>query len=177
MIHRILVPLDGSKLAEKALETSVELATALKGEVLMVRVVPPAVPGRFYSPHMLDELQEAQVREAESYLGECKDERAKTDVQVETRVITGEAAKSLVDLADENDIDLIVMSSHGLGGRGWAVFGSVAQKVLHTSKPPVLIVRPDRAAWEREEEEEEELDDSVMLDEMKKASAGRSALP
>lgn len=173
MIKRILVPLDGSPLAEGALDAAIEMATALKGNVTLLRVVPPAVPGRFYAPHMLDELREAQVREAEAYLDEAK-ERLK-DVPVDTHVLTGEVAKTVVDFAGENQSDLIAMSSHGLGGRGWQVFGSVAQKVLHSASQPVLIVRPPKSAWEREEEEEEERDDEAMLNELARAGTQRQA--
>lgn len=176
MIKNILVPLDGSTMAEAALDVAIELAKGLNGKIALLRVVPPIVPGRFYAPHMLEELQEAQVREAETYLKELE-QRTQDGVTVELRVMTGEVAKTVGDFADANQSDLLVMSSHGLGGRGWQVFGSVAQKVLHSAKQPVLIVNPNQAAWEREEEEEEGRDDEAKLREMEQASAGRSALP
>ena len=177
MIENMLVPLDGSKLAEQALDVAVDMAVGLNSKIVLCRVVPPPVPGRFYSAHMLDELQEAQVREAEAYLAECEQARLQSGLAVESHVETGEVATTVVDFAQANQCDMIVMSSHGLGGRGWNVFGSVAQKVLNSAKQPVLIVKPDPAAWELEEEDEEEKDDEAMFDELAKAGAGRVALP
>ncbi len=177
MIKRILVPLDGSKMAEEALDVAAELAKGLSGAIVLLRVVAPPVPGRFYAPHMLDELQEAQVREAEAYIEEVAERSGADDLGVDTHVPTGEVADTIIGSAEVEHCDLIVMGSHGLGGRGWHVFGSVAQKVLQSAKSPVLIVKPSQAAWEREEEEEEGRDDVAMLDETAQASAGRLALP
>jgi nucleotide-binding universal stress UspA family protein len=177
MIQNVLVSLDGSALAEQALDVAREMAKGLNAHLTLCRVVSPPVPGRFYAPGMLDELREAQIREAEAYLEERKADCEKDGSLVETKVMTGEAARTIVTLAGDSSSDLIVMSSHGLGGRGWAVFGSVAQKVLHSAEQPVLIVKPDRAAWEREEEDEEELDDAAAIAAMEKASEGRQKLP
>ncbi len=175
MIKRILVPLDGSKMAEEALNVATELAKGLSGTIVLLRVVPPIVPGRFYAPRMLEELREAQVREAEAYLQDLTEPQAKNGVTVKASVMTGEVAKTVVDFADTNQCDLIVMSSHGLGGRGWQVFGSVAQKVLHSAKSPVLIVKPNQAAWEREEEEEEARDDEAMIGQLTQTQAGKES--
>ncbi len=175
MIKRILVPLDGSELAEEALNVAGELAQGLSGEVILLRVVPPPVPGRFYAPHMPDELQEAQVREAEAYMEEARHKLAQ-GIKIDAHVLSGEVAATLIEFAASKDYDLIVMSSHGLGGRGWQVFGSVAQKVLHGASRPILIVRPGAAGWEREEEQEESRDDEALLDEMALANAESSAV-
>ncbi len=175
MIKRILVPLDGSEIAEEALNIAGELAQGLSGEITVLRVVPPPVPGRFYAPHLLDELQEAQVREAEAYVEEAR-HRLADGVNVDTHVLCGEVAATLLEYAESEDCDLIVMSSHGLGGRGWQVFGSVAQKVLHAAGRPVLIVRPGDAEWEREEEREEGRGDEALLDQMALANAESTAM-
>ncbi len=175
MIKRILVPLDGSEIAEEALNVAGELAQGLSGDVTLLRVVPPPVPGRFYAPHILEELREAQVREAEAYVEEARHKLA-DGVTVDAHVLSGEVAATLLEFAESKDYDLIVMSSHGLGGRGWQVFGSVAQKVLHASSRPILIVRPGAAEWEREEEQEESRDDEALLDQMALANAESSAM-
>jgi nucleotide-binding universal stress UspA family protein len=174
MITNVLVPLDGSKMAEQALAVAVELAKGLHGKIVLLRVVAPVVPGRFYAPHMLGELQEAQIREAEAYLKELTESRAQDDVPLEANVMTGEVAKTVVNFAVTNQCDLIAMSSHGLGGRGWQVFGSVAQKVLHSAKSPVLIVKPSQTAWEREEEEEERRDDDAMVGQLARTQVGKA---
>ncbi len=171
MIKRLLVPLDGSEFAEQALTTAGELAEGLDGTVILVRVVPPPVPGRFYAPTLLEELQEAQVREAEAYLDSVAVRLKRDRLHVDTHVLSGEVAATLVRFARFEPCELIVMGSHGLGGVGWHVFGSVAQKVLHSSRCPVLIVRPTPAEWEREEELEEQQADQALLHELSRSRA------
>jgi len=175
MIKRILLPLDGSKMAEEALDVATDLAKGLSGTIVLLRVVEPPVPGRFYAPHMLDELQEAQAHEAEAYMEEVVERIATDGPGIDTRVPTGEVADTIIRSAEAEQCDLIVMGSHGLGGRGWYVFGSVAQKVLHSAKSPVLIVKPSQAAWEREEEEEEGRDDEALLGQLTRTQAGEES--
>lgn len=174
MIKRLLVPLDGSDLAEEALRIAGDMAEGVNGVLVLARVVPPPVPGRFYAPNLLEQVQEAQAKEAEAYL-EALAERLKKDrLHVETRVLKGEVAATLVRLAEQERCELIAMSSHGLGGLGWHVFGSVAQKVLHSSRCPVLIVRPAVTEYDREEEKEEQLLDEALLSELSSGEpAGR----
>ena len=172
MIRRLLVPLDGSRFAERALLIAGNLAESVSGELVLVRVVPPPVPGRFYGPNLLDQLQEAQRKEATAYLAATA-ARLKLDrLVVETHVLLGPAAETIARLAVDSRCDLIVMSLHGLAGAGWRVFGSVAQKVLHTAPCPILIVRPTDAELEGEEEEEELMADDALLHEL--AESGRT---
>ena len=166
MIKRLLVPLDGSELAEEALVIAGDLAESLDGVIVLARVVPPPVPGRFYAPNLLEQVREAQTREAEAYLASAAERLKEDRLHVETRVEAGEVATTLVRLAEQERCQLIVMGSHGLGGLGWHVFGSVAQKVLHASHCPVLIVRPTPAEMEREEETEEREADAALLNEL-----------
>ncbi len=171
MIERLLVPLDGSELAEEALRIAGEMAESADGVLVLSRVVPPPVPGRFYAPNLLEQVQEAQVKEAEVYLAAVAGRLREDRLHVETRVLTGDVPSTLVRLAQQERCDVIVMSSHGLGGVGWHVFGSVAQKVLHSSRCPVLIVRPSPGEFEREEEKEEQLTDQALLSELSGSEA------
>jgi nucleotide-binding universal stress UspA family protein len=166
MIKRLLVPLDGSHLAEQALKFAADVAEATSGTIVATRVVAPPVPGRFYAANLLDQLREAQQKEAEAYLTSVAERLRGDRVAVETRVAYGPVAETLVALAERERCDIIVMSSHGLGGIGWQVFGSVAQKVLHSSRCPVLIVPTSEAEFVREEEEEEGQADSALLGEL-----------
>ncbi len=167
MIKRLLVPLDGSELAERALVVAGDLAESLNAVIVLARVVPPPAPGRFYAANLLEQVQEAQAKEADAYLASVA-KRLKADrLSVETRVLSGDVATALVRCAMEARCELIVMGSHGLGGLGSQVFGSVAQKVLHTSSCPVLIVRPTTEdVFEREEEREEQQADRALIGEL-----------
>ncbi len=167
MIKRLLVPLDGSELAERALVVAGDLAESLNAVIVLARVVPPPVPGRFYAAHLLEQVQEAQAREAEAYLSSVAERLRADRLSVETKVLSGDIAPALVRWAAEARCELIVMGSHGLGGLGSQVFGSVAQKVLHTSSCPVLVVRPTtEEIFEREEELEEAQADRALIGEL-----------
>jgi len=149
MIKCIVVPLDGSKMAEKALDHAVDLAKALDATVTLVRVVVPA-PDRPPSP-MPDPLLEEQKNEAEEYLQGVTERLRALKVDVRSHLFVGDPAQHIIRLTEFDECDLVVMSSHGLGGGDWHVFGSVAQKVLHHAHVPVMIAR-----WAVEEEPEDE---------------------
>lgn len=175
MIKRLLVPLDGSELSERALVMAADLAESLNATIVLARVVPPPVTGRFYAASLLEQVQEAHMKEAQEYINSVA-QRAKGDrLSVQTRVLMGDVPTTLIRLARQADCDLIVMGSHGMGGLGWQVFGSVAQKVLHGSAVPVLIVRSTPEEFEREEEKEEALSDQALLGEMSRSQGGERA--
>ena len=175
MIKRLLVPLDGSHLAEQALKVAGDVAEGTSATIVVARVVPPPIPGRFYAPNLLDQLQAAQLKETEAYLSSIAERLRGDRLSVETRAASGAVADTLVGLAASERCDIIVMSSHGLGGVGWRVFGSVAQKVLHSAPCPILIVRPSQDELDREEEEEEEQADAALLGELTQSQQRRAS--
>jgi len=124
-INRIIVPIDGSALACQALPLATELARSAHAELILIQAVASA----------------ALRNQATSMLGSLADQLRTHEVDVRTRVVTGHAAEVLVDEAAQCRADLIVMATHGYGGlRRWAL-GSVADKVLHTSATPLILVR------------------------------------
>jgi nucleotide-binding universal stress UspA family protein len=128
--------------------------------------VPPPVPGRFYAPKLLEQVEDAQRREAEAYLAEVAERLRADRLRVETHVLMGEAALAIVQFAEHQGCHMIVMCSHGMGGLAKQVFGSVSQKVLYASTRPVLIIRPSPPELEREEEFEERAADEAILQEL-----------
>lgn len=137
-IERILVPLDGSDLAEAALETALDiLAEQPTTTLVLVR----AAETTHSSGAGADE-RARDIREAESYLnGVAAGLRECGITRVKTAVWRGPAAPTIVEVAGTEKIDLIVMSSHGRGGGGRMIFGSVAESVLHGTRTPILLVR------------------------------------
>lgn len=138
---KIMVPLDGSRLAEVALPEAFEFgrrgATVLLLRAAEATRLPAADP---------TESQVAVVREAEGYLVSVAARARKAGVEkVETSVWYGPPAESIIDAARVRDIDLIVMSSHGRSGLGRLVLGSVAETVLRGTTTPILLLR-DREA-------------------------------
>lgn len=137
MLSRILVPLDGSPLAEAVMPQVAELAAVRKAEVVLLRVaLAHAFPGA--------DPVEAQVRaveEAESYLGKLESDLVAHGLTVKSVVRYGHAAEEILDHARVGGVTLIAMSTHGRSGiRRW-VLGSVAETVVRHSPVPVLLLR------------------------------------
>lgn len=148
MFKRILVPLDGSELAETALPYAVELARKFDGRLLLFSATPlPVVsvdPGEYpftgydYVPELGEHLQ----NETQSYLEEKQQALAAQGIGADVRVEQGnQPAELILTVAEGDAVDAIVMSTHGRGGvRRW-VYGSVADKVLRHADVPVLLIR------------------------------------
>jgi len=144
-IDRILVPLDGSRLAEQALSEAIELAKANKSEIWLLQSVEfPEYWGEEYAgmhamPALIStEEQEAAARE---YLRQSAEQLTSAGISVQIVVTTGHAASAISDVVADNEIDLIVMSTHGRSGLSRWVFGSVAEKVVRLAECPVLLIR------------------------------------
>lgn len=152
MFTRILVPLDGSKRAERALPIAARLARASHGTIVLLQAVGIPAESSAYTyggyvaqttPALTQEVLDAEQAGAQAYLAAKQQSEALAGIQVETKVLVGTAAATIEDLADDEDIDLIVMCSHGdTGFKRWVV-GSVAQKVARHSQVPVLVLRED----------------------------------
>lgn len=132
----ILVPLDGSALAARALPYAVTLARASHARLSLVRAaLAHPLPGADPS-----EAQAAVVQRAERELEATAESLRSGGLTVETHVYYDEAARAIVDATERQAVDLVVMSTHGHGGLGRWVYGSVADRVLRRVAAPVLLV-------------------------------------
>jgi nucleotide-binding universal stress UspA family protein len=138
----VLVPLDGSRLAETVLEPAIGFARD-GAKIVLLRAAE--------APSTLSDVVAAQVdamREAEHYLGGVATRiRAAGASDVETSVWYGEPAEAIADAARHRKADLIVMSTHGRSGLGRLVLGSVAETVLRATSTPILLLHSDTPAW------------------------------
>ncbi len=142
MYKKILVPLDGSELAVKALEEAEKLAKCFGAEIILYQVV-PFMP-IYGSPELVTPLMvdEKQKEGAEGYLANIAQELKKKEIKVTTMVKTGQqVALEIIDYAKESGADLIVMCTHGRSGITRWMLGSVAQKVLSRAETPILLIR------------------------------------
>ncbi len=140
-LDKILVPLDGSALAESAIARAVDLAGERSVTLMLLRAAEAhTLPGADPT-----EAQVEVVREAEEYLAAVAARlRDKGVKAVETSVWYGPAAPAIVDAARLRKADLIVMSTHGRSGLGRLILGSVAESVLRGTTTPILLLRtPD----------------------------------
>lgn len=139
----VLVPLDGSPLAEGALAPAIGFGRQGAKLILMRAVETHGAP--FVNP---EAAQVAAIEEAENYLAAvAMRARNAGATDVETSVWYGPPVESIGDAAHFRKVDLIVMSTHGRSGLGRLVLGSVAERVLRTTPTPILLLRPEAPAW------------------------------
>ena len=146
MYEKILVPLDGSELAEIALPYAEELASRLKTEAALLQVVPRAY--HVYSAYgavaqvpYTDEEMEPLKASAEDYLKGVADGLKNKGITTRTEVRVGAAADEIIKLADETNTGVVTMSTHGRTGISRWALGSVADKVARGTKQPVALIR------------------------------------
>ncbi len=147
MYQRILVPLDGSELAECVLP-HVEVITKGCGgkEVIFIRTVEPFYmpsggDGGSFSEEDIKRIDSESMKAAESYLDQMVNRVKSAGMNVQTEAITGKAVERITDYATKNDVDLIVIATHGRSGVSRWAQGSVADRLLRSSCVPVLMVR------------------------------------
>jgi nucleotide-binding universal stress UspA family protein len=143
-ISTVLVPLDGSALAEAALPVAVDLLAGRRNSaLLLLRVVdsPWPLPDEACSQH-------AMARVALEYLDAVVSRLTEFNGLVRKAVWYGPPAKCIAEAAEAERPDLIVMSAHGEGGLGRAALGSVAESVLRGTRIPILLVRDPTAPLE-----------------------------
>ena len=149
-IRHILIPLDGSALAERAIEPGMEIARRLGARVTLLQVatVVPTPHDVVYQMEALEQdigdyLATRTIEHAELYLDSVAERLAHWDVQLSAEVVDGFAAQQIVDYSASHEVDLIAMATHGRTGlRRWA-YGSVTEKVLRSGKCSLLVVRPN----------------------------------
>ena len=126
MYKRILVPLDGSKLAEGALPYAEGVATRLHSEVILLTV---CAPGDCFDLPL------------KAYLEKRAGELSSLGIKTSPVVVQGNAANEILDFAEKNDINLIISSTHGHTGPSIWPLGSIANKILQKSRIPLLLIR------------------------------------
>ncbi len=145
MYKKLLIPLDGSDLAERALAHGIELAKAFDSDIFLLQVVMHMVGS--LAPYEIEyqlgeSFRDAALREAHEYLNQlATNHKDKISGTIHTKVIEGIVVDSILEYGAFQNINLIVMATHGRSGVSRWVFGSVAERVLRASKCPVFLVR------------------------------------
>ncbi len=149
MLQKILVPLDGSKLAEQALPYAEAIAQKFGAEIILLLVLqsPPVAilsdPYGGAAVYDYDEMIMAEKRKtAQDYLGSLQANLGKQNISARIEVLeTSSVADGIVDIASQEEIDVIVKTTHGRSGLSRWVYGSVATKVLQHAPCPIFLVR------------------------------------
>jgi nucleotide-binding universal stress UspA family protein len=153
MYKKILVPLDGSELAEQVLPHVSQLAGCTGAEIILLRV--PSEPVYDYlvpDPEIAVEMRRDIETGAQVYLDEIQAELKAMGLNASTLVVWGAPVQdTIIQVARELRVDLIAMSTHGRSGLARMVIGSVADDVVRHAPVPVMLVRPEipRVAHEK----------------------------
>lgn len=143
MLQRILVGLDGSPLAETVLPYVRTLSKGLRAEVTLFHVVHVPEELRKAERHpTLEQLIQRAEPQALDYLRKMEQQLTSVGVKARSVVDVGDAAVEIVEYADRERMDLIALATHGRSGVQRWLYGSVAETVLHTTRTPVLLIRP-----------------------------------
>ncbi|MBN1814982.1 MAG: universal stress protein [Anaerolineae bacterium] len=141
--RRILVPLDGSGMAEQVLPVVSSIARVLHAEMTLFRAATTHVIGSFsseWSPSLQGTFERTEQR-ARRYLERTAHRLNEQGIETSTAVWTGSAAESIIGYAESHDMDLIAMCTHGRTGLTRWALGSVADRVLRAAGIPILLVR------------------------------------
>lgn len=150
-VRRILVPLDGSLLAEEAIPQALALGELSRSQYVLVHVTEPSawlgrLPGGTLAASPAAEGCQKREGQAEDYLARVAARLAERGQSVETRVVvSSHLARAILEAARTTRADLIAMATHGRGGLSRLLIGSVADKVMRRSDIPLLLCRPRQA--------------------------------
>ena len=149
MFEKILVCLDGSKLAEQVLAYAIEEALRFGSKVALLQITAiqtvPVVAGgaSAYAVKAAEQQMERDEREAKAYLEDLAQPLREMGLDVECVTLRGtQVGGAIVDYADGHSVDLIAIATHGRSGLRRLVFGSMAYFVLRKSALPILLVKP-----------------------------------
>jgi len=143
MIKRIMVPLDGSLLAEQALPLACTLASAFEAELLLTSAVHSSDQyGHYAGEENAGDLEEAGRLASEQYLSAREQQLAAEGFRVRIRTAPGRPPIVISSLCDLEGVDLVVMTTHGRSGVSRWTMGSVADKVLRTTDTPLILIHP-----------------------------------
>jgi nucleotide-binding universal stress UspA family protein len=145
MYKKILVPLDGSALAECVIPHIKIIAKAANSRVELISVAEPIeIPTRGKIALSDDDLKQINAdaqKNLHHYLTSIKNQLKRSGIEARALVLNGKPAESLVKYIENNDIDLIIMATHGRSGITKWFWGSIAEKVLRAVNVPVLLIK------------------------------------
>lgn len=142
MYRKILVPLDGSKVAEGVLPHARSLAYSEGAELILLTVgANPALDFAFSDPGLAQTAVDEQEEKSKAYILKIEAELKADGFKTSTLLRVGSVAEVILGVAEELQVDVIAMSTHGRTGPARWLLGSIAERVVHNSNVPVLLIR------------------------------------
>ncbi|MCJ8499535.1 universal stress protein [Desulfatitalea alkaliphila] len=152
MYKKVMVPLDGSALAECVFPHVEAFVEGFKlSDVIFVRVVDPdktlSSAEDYADLARLAEFEKLQTSPAKKYIQKIRERFNHMSASVHSEVLEGRIADSLIEFADKKGVDVIIIATHGRSGASRWLMGSIADKLIRSAKIPVFIVRAPVAGW------------------------------
>jgi len=151
-IKKILFPVDLSESADEIASCVIDFQKQFQAELHLLFVA--RVFGYFSTIYvdatMISTMEDAVIKGAQRSLQEFQDKYFSELPDIKARVLSGYASDEIIKYCDDEEIDLVIMGTHGRSGLGKVVFGSVAEQVLRTSRVPVTVVNPFRKHHEEQ---------------------------
>ena len=146
-IKKILFPTDFSKYSDDALQYAISIASAFKAKLYILHVIEGARQEDYFLVLTLtsEEIEEKLMEEAKKNLEKLVSKNLSQKIEFETSIKSGTPFVEIIRAAKQEDIDLIVMSSHGRSGISEILIGSVTERVLRAGVVPILTVRAPKA--------------------------------
>ena len=147
-LRRMLIPLDGSELAEQVREAAIALGSVMDSEYTLIRVVQSrSLPANHPAVAELRTAEKPRLQkrkaEAQAYLDRVAERLRAEAFRIQTHVVVAESvATAVLDMARDEDIDVIAVATHGRSGLKRLLLGSVADKIVRGAFTPVLVYRP-----------------------------------
>jgi nucleotide-binding universal stress UspA family protein len=154
MERKILVPLDGSALSERAIGTAEKIAKEIGYEMVLFRVIDtPLERSPEAEPEEERRAASASIEEATTYLKKIASGIEGKGINTRIEVGVGYPHSAILEQADKEDVEFIIMSTHGRTGLARVLMGSIAEKVVHATERPVILVKPAKIHKTRIDEE------------------------
>lgn len=144
-MKKVLVPIDLSSVSEEALQFAVDCACSDTRYLVLLHVVDYmdiASLGLVGLANREQELREEMIKEAQQHLDELTKKYARKGLKFKTRIVFDRPWRGIINIAIEEQVDAIIMGSHGRGRVAESLLGSVAGRVVHEAPVPVTIIRP-----------------------------------
>lgn len=141
MFSKTLVPVDGSDISYRALDTALFLSERLGSKITAIHVMEQVPTVYIQSQKLLDELLEAHKNESQKILDKCSSIATQKGIVINTTLLDGNPASTILEFSQREKYEVIIIGSRGIGHFKELVLGSVSSKILHHSLCPVLLIR------------------------------------
>ena len=141
MFSKILVPVDGSDISYRALDSALFLSERLGSKITAIHVIEQVPTVYIQSQKILDELLAAHKNESQKILDKCSSIATQKGIAINTTLLEGNPASTILEFSQREKYEVIIIGSRGMGHFKELVLGSVSSKILHHSLCPVLLIR------------------------------------